>query len=668
MRFSPTRRFLVAIPYYNNPDLLSRALDALKGIAALKKFDLRIYISDDASQVPPNPKTWENLDGLTYTRQSQNKGLVGNYNECVRWIKENGPAWSLILDSDDIPHEAAFEGITALPANDDVGMVVGGYQIAQQGPSLNIIKRRQWSGESQSLSSAQALAWFYPNNRAISSAVWIHSDLYLGGDYDPETAYCCDWDFYLRAVARCCIVLHSDIFCTAVYHEGNNTWAFAKSGRALAQERRTLKKNFPLLRQTIPSLVQRLPVMILAGLHDIRRTIIHSAITPLRHRGGPSSQKPRVLFFTMAGLGDNLFSIPAMMELEDRYQLTVVVPSGAQVPLFERLLPHTRIIGMDRSLLTAFTIVRAGWRYDYWLYAVGTPFRRARLLNLLSFARHKYAFTSLASEKTWQAEIGFDICLAPDLGKRAWKNTLRLLTLMDPSFQKDLKPFDYYVNRVRHRLTSQGAVLPAASGERRVIIHAGCNKYPGHLERYKRWPLAHYFETVEALIDKNLFTGADFIVGPADEDITQAFEQFYAHRPGTSSRKLFSEKEHANDLIKIAQSFMQIGFFIGNDSGLAHLAALVGIPTVVLMSGIGQPYYTAPDGQGAVSIFHPVACQGCTVGISDGLAVSFECPNAWACMASITPAIALSKIEKHLTMLKTGIHEELPVEPGLCVV
>jgi len=66
----------------------------------------------------------------------------------------------------------------------------------------------------------------------------------------------------------------------------------------------------------------------------------------------------------------------------------------------------------------------------------------------------------------------------------------------------------------------------------------------------------------------------------------------------------------AGDLPLTAALMAQCNAFLGNDSGLAHLAAAVGLPSVVI-SGPGDPTEVAPYSPLAVTVKHPLFCSPC---------------------------------------------------------
>lgn len=66
----------------------------------------------------------------------------------------------------------------------------------------------------------------------------------------------------------------------------------------------------------------------------------------------------------------------------------------------------------------------------------------------------------------------------------------------------------------------------------------------------------------------------------------------------------------AGDLPAVAEIIRRCGIFVGNDSGLVHLAAAVGTPTVVI-SGPGDPAEVAPFTSKAVTVKKPLFCSPC---------------------------------------------------------
>ena len=66
----------------------------------------------------------------------------------------------------------------------------------------------------------------------------------------------------------------------------------------------------------------------------------------------------------------------------------------------------------------------------------------------------------------------------------------------------------------------------------------------------------------------------------------------------------------------LAAVMEQSGAFIGNDSGIAHLAAALDVPSIVLF-GPTLPQHWAPLGKRVIVLKNPSGCEGCASGGSD---------------------------------------------------
>jgi ADP-heptose:LPS heptosyltransferase len=74
----------------------------------------------------------------------------------------------------------------------------------------------------------------------------------------------------------------------------------------------------------------------------------------------------------------------------------------------------------------------------------------------------------------------------------------------------------------------------------------------------------------------------------------------------------------------------QGSIFLGNDSALTHAAARMGVPTIVLMSGIDPTVMWAPRGENLTVLRSPVWCSPCHILSLD------DCRGEHACMRNLT--------------------------------
>jgi ADP-heptose:LPS heptosyltransferase len=131
------------------------------------------------------------------------------------------------------------------------------------------------------------------------------------------------------------------------------------------------------------------------------------------------------------------------------------------------------------------------------------------------------------------------------------------------------------------------------SSSKRVLIH------PGAGSKDKFWPIAN-FMIVEKILKSNGM-GPEFILGPADFFLKTALITEESHQRRVHT--LF-------DLTALLALLKGAGGFIGNDAGISHLAAFLGVPTVAVF-GPSDPQRWHPVGA-AVKVIRPdIDCAPC---------------------------------------------------------
>ena len=105
-----------------------------------------------------------------------------------------------------------------------------------------------------------------------------------------------------------------------------------------------------------------------------------------------------------------------------------------------------------------------------------------------------------------------------------------------------------------------------------IIIH------PGSGSPKKNWPMEHFAAVADAI--KSSGHQVSWIRGPAEEDLDYPVD---------------AEMVKADGLMDLAKRLAATNFYIGNDSGITHLAATVGCRTVAVF-GPTNPVVWAPRG------------------------------------------------------------------------
>ena len=124
----------------------------------------------------------------------------------------------------------------------------------------------------------------------------------------------------------------------------------------------------------------------------------------------------------------------------------------------------------------------------------------------------------------------------------------------------------------------------------KILLHPGAGSIR------KRWSFSNFLE-VDAMLEADGLK-PEFILGPAEEDLVDILP-----RKNRTVHIL-------TDLTILATLLNSAGGYIGNDSGASHLAAFLGVPTVVIF-GPTDPERWKPVGP-AVEIVRPeLECRPC---------------------------------------------------------
>ena len=151
-----------------------------------------------------------------------------------------------------------------------------------------------------------------------------------------------------------------------------------------------------------------------------------------------------------------------------------------------------------------------------------------------------------------------------------------------------------------------------------VLIH------PGAGSPRKRWPLSGFREV--ALQLEALRLSPEFVIGPAEQDLLPelAGRSATVHRPAGSL-----------DLLALLRS---AAAYIGNDSGVSHLAAWTGVPSVVIF-GPTDPVRWRPRGR-SVAIVQPLLdCMPCFETAAENCAAA-------DCWAQISPGNVMEAFQR----------------------
>jgi ADP-heptose:LPS heptosyltransferase len=146
-------------------------------------------------------------------------------------------------------------------------------------------------------------------------------------------------------------------------------------------------------------------------------------------------------------------------------------------------------------------------------------------------------------------------------------------------------PSDYNFQMTHLQKKSNGA-----GNRNKILLH------PGAGSKRKRWPLSRFNQIESQLCADGLKT--EFVLGPAEEDLYRPLQD--------KNRKIHM----LDDLIQLVQLYQTAEGYIGNDSGASHLAAFMGLPTLVIF-GPADPVRWKPNGPRVEVVRPSLACLPC---------------------------------------------------------
>lgn len=150
----------------------------------------------------------------------------------------------------------------------------------------------------------------------------------------------------------------------------------------------------------------------------------------------------------------------------------------------------------------------------------------------------------------------------------------------------------------------------------------------------KQWPTAKFARTAEYLNEKGLQT-----IAIAAKHETNVLDEL--KREANVRIVTFDDFT----LPEITALASKATVFVGNDSGIAHIAAAVGTPTVVIFGSSNRnhwrPWTDAPN----EIVFEPLPCQPCP----GRICTEFGIPK---CILGVTPSAVLTALERVLAAAK----------------
>jgi ADP-heptose:LPS heptosyltransferase len=312
---------------------------------------------------------------------------------------------------------------------------------------------------------------------------------------------------------------------------------------------------------------------------------------------------PSLLIVHQGALGDLVCVFPIIALLRRHFRPVAILCQG-----------HLGKLAAAEWLVDVWFPIEAAWTASLFSGDPGPEARRAfaPFSHILLFSKSEILACSL--QLIAGAQIG-RIPPRPPVGQRLHVAEFALGYIRDHGW---LPPSA--TEKIRTMGSSPGLTAAATEnhGSKPVLLH------PGAGSPRKRWPLAGFLELAAQARARRL--NPEFVIGPADHDLLPGLEHQRAavHRPADCL-----------DLLNLCRC---AAAYVGNDSGVSHLAAWTGLPSVVIF-GPTDPARWRPQGRSVEVVQPPLECLPCFE------TATANCTTA-DCLAATAPGDVLEALER----------------------
>lgn len=278
---------------------------------------------------------------------------------------------------------------------------------------------------------------------------------------------------------------------------------------------------------------------------------------------------PRVLFVSSSRIGDAVLSSGVLAHLvETRPDARFTIACGpVAASLFAGVPRLDRVIVLEKGRYAAH------WR-KLWLETVGT-----RWDTVVDMRRSALVWTLLAKHRFRHG---------PERGAHRVVANAAMLGLDPP-------PAPRLWTLPEHEARAAELIPPGAP----VLAIGPTANWIG-----KSWPIGHFIELTRRLtMPGAIFADARIVVIAAPGEASAA-ERLIASLPRERTLAVTSER----DLLNVYAVMRRCAFYIGNDSGLMHMAVAAGLPTLGLFGPSRHDLY-APWGACAAFVRTPETCE-----------------------------------------------------------
>jgi ADP-heptose:LPS heptosyltransferase len=220
-------------------------------------------------------------------------------------------------------------------------------------------------------------------------------------------------------------------------------------------------------------------------------------------------------------------------------------------------------------------------------------------------------------------------------GRSMWQSFIRLAQMIDPGLSDQVMPVPLKCSAVA-KSWAQEWLTPHLPRRPAIAIHLGSQDL-----EFRRWPLERFVQFAERVRALGL-EPTIILTGTAPERplIHRFIEQYSGHAADASQ---------SGSLEKTAALLERCQLLVSNDTGIMHLAAAMGTPTVGLF-GPNSPRYWAPVGPRATFVYDTkVACSPCLNLYANRWPLECANPEKSRCMLDISVDSVLNAARNVIT-------------------
>lgn len=342
----------------------------------------------------------------------------------------------------------------------------------------------------------------------------------------------------------------------------------------------------------------------------------------------------RVLLISLAHIGDFVLGLPAIKTLRDAFpnaQFSIVCGSwnvtwAREIGWFDEVIAFNFFTELNRDWTYArpeqyaeFTKLLAGRSFDIAVDLRYDSDTRPLLYRVNASFRAGYA----APEEPGLPKLDLMLPTQRHMGEAglALHASLRFMALADAVIAalavNDPHSIKNLVSQTHHSFGSSSyAVLSIGAGD-----------------PIRQWSMEN-FATLARLIDETFDLDIIILGGHAEADQARAIADALA-----------SQRVHLAiglPLRDVPSLLSAATAYVGLGSGMSHISAVLGVPTVTVLSGVSNVETWKPLGPRAVSLFAQTPCYPC------GLRQIDECAFGVRCLTAITPNLVVDAMAQVL--------------------